>query len=411
MENSERTELRMILGGLLLVAAFLGVVMLWAFVRSLLAEHGPNVGKLISQLADPNDGVREHAAMELGFVSDARAVDPLIAALNDKDYGVRVSAVDSLGYYISDPRSIGSLIAALKDPDSPVVRDAAAKVLGWTKAPRAVEPLIAALQDKDFVVRGDAATALGGTEDPRAVEPLIAALQDKESVVRWDAAKALGVTGDPRSVEPLIAAVKDPDDAVRRAAADALSNFKDPRAIGLLIAVLKHKPVPNPRLAPGDFAQAQDTDVRRSAAHALGEIGSPSVEPLVALLNDPDSNVQLYAAFALDCNKDMQGQKPRVPSLDNALASEKFTVAMVASHYDDTIERGAPSSENVLIEALYTFGNEDMAEHYLNSGNPRLEQAAVGWGSQRGLGPKTTSVPSRLSYLFSDGPKWGGGAR
>jgi HEAT repeat protein len=54
-----------------------------------------------------------------------------------------------------------------------------------------VEPLIAALKDKDSDVRKAAAEALGKIGDPRAVEPLIAALKDAEWHVRKAAAKAL----------------------------------------------------------------------------------------------------------------------------------------------------------------------------------------------------------------------------
>ena len=43
----------------------------------------------------------------------------------------------------------------------------------------AVEPLIAALRDKDWHVREGAAEALGWIKDPSAVEPLIGALKDK----------------------------------------------------------------------------------------------------------------------------------------------------------------------------------------------------------------------------------------
>jgi hypothetical protein len=64
----------------------------------------------------------------------------------------------------------------------------------------AMEPLIAALKDKDSKdsdVRQAAAEALGEIKDPRAVEPLIAALKDAKWRVRYAAAYALGEIGDP----------------------------------------------------------------------------------------------------------------------------------------------------------------------------------------------------------------------
>ncbi len=58
----------------------------------------------------------------------------------------------------------------------------AAWALGEMRDPRAVEPLIAALKDKDYEVRVCAAIALGEMRDPRAVEPLIESMEDSGSM-------------------------------------------------------------------------------------------------------------------------------------------------------------------------------------------------------------------------------------
>jgi HEAT repeat protein len=66
------------------------------------------------------------------------------------------------------------------------VRYAVTEALVKIGAP-AMEPLIAALKDKDSKdsdVCQAAAEALGEIKDPRAVEPLIAALKDEDSDVR-----------------------------------------------------------------------------------------------------------------------------------------------------------------------------------------------------------------------------------
>ena len=86
----------------------------------------------ISQLeTDPDPGKRAIAAAMLGAdrFKDWRdaAVEPLIAALQDSDYGVRAAAAKSLGK-IADPRAIDPLQALLRDNYSNV-RDAAAAAL------------------------------------------------------------------------------------------------------------------------------------------------------------------------------------------------------------------------------------------------------------------------------------------
>jgi hypothetical protein len=63
--------------------------------------------------------------------------------------------------------------------------------LGEIADTRAVEPLIAALEDDEEYVRQHAAEALGKIGDSRAVEPLIAVLDDISSGMREAGARAL----------------------------------------------------------------------------------------------------------------------------------------------------------------------------------------------------------------------------
>ncbi len=152
--------------------------------------------------------VRGQAANALGYIGDRRAIEPLIAALKDKDPHVRNRAAGGLG--------------------NPAIEDA-----------RVVEPLIAALNDEFWRVRAAATVGLGGTRDPRAFELLIAALDDGHPNVRIRAAASLGKIKDPKAVEPLIALLTDDNQAVRGAAAVALGEFEDSRAIEPLIAMVR----------------------------------------------------------------------------------------------------------------------------------------------------------------------------
>jgi len=187
----------------------------------------------------------------IGRERDARAVEPLLARLEDQDSAVRQAAANALGQ-IGDARAVEPLIARLDHQDSDA-RQITARVLGQIGDARAVDPLIARLEDQDSAVRQAAANALGQISDARAVEPLIARLDHQDSAVRQAAADALGQIGDARTVDPLLARLEDQDSDVRRAAARALGQIGDARAVEPLIAGLED----------------QDSDVRRAALGAL----------------------------------------------------------------------------------------------------------------------------------------------
>lgn len=109
-----------------------------------------------------------------------------------------------------------------------------------------------------------------------------------DTMVRWRAANSLGDPANAQAVEPLVAALADQDHDVREAAAEALGKIGDARAVDPVLAVL------------GDHSQ--QAKVRMAAARALGAIGDTrAVEPLmVALDHDPDDNVRIVAAWALE---------------------------------------------------------------------------------------------------------------
>jgi len=283
---------------------------------------------LIAALNDGDTAVRQTAARALSEFRDTRAVEPFIAALNDSDLAVRQTAARALSEF-KDTRAVEPFIAALNDSDT-AVRQVAARALSEFKDTRAVEPFIAALNDSDAAVRQVAAKALSEFKDARAVEPFIAALNDSDTSVRRDAAEALGELKDARAVEPLITALEDGDASVRQVAAKALSEFKDTRAVEPLIAALNDS----------------DTSVRRDAAEALGKLrDARAVEPLMAAFEDPTKYVGQAAAGGL-----IQIGVPAVASLIAALA--KPDKAVQRAVVDTLVQIGSPAVE-LLITALH----------------------------------------------------------
>lgn len=157
------------------------------------------------------------AAVQALVSMGAPAVEPLIAALKDKDDDVRQAVAEVLQKigWCPQANETGALYWIAKQEWDKCVQIGAP----------AVGPLIAALEDANWRVRKGAAEALGQIGDPRAVKRLTAALKDEHSGVRQAAAEALGGIGDARAVEPLVTALKDKYYPVRKAAAEALGKL------------------------------------------------------------------------------------------------------------------------------------------------------------------------------------------
>lgn len=134
------------------------------------------VETLVKELRNGDERVQCGAAEALGKLEDARAVKPLIKALEDKGrYDMHVG-----GPY----------------PYTVRVSSCAAEALARIGDKFAVEPLIKMLKDGDSDDRCAAAVALGAMRDERAIEPLIEALRISNATVREVIAHALSdITG------------------------------------------------------------------------------------------------------------------------------------------------------------------------------------------------------------------------
>ena len=99
------------------------------------------------------------------------------------------------------------------DPDEEI-RALTAFALGEMDDARAVEPLVERLSDREewTHVRGEAAEALGKLGDDRALSILLETLNDPATEVRFWSAFALGCLADERAIEPLTT-LADSDDS------------------------------------------------------------------------------------------------------------------------------------------------------------------------------------------------------
>jgi HEAT repeat protein len=155
-------------------------------------------------------------------------------------------------------RAVQALIAALTKGDDRDLKKSAADALGQFGDPRAVQPLIAAIEDKNLYMGvysamaainaegkiGDefvaiaAINALGKIGEMHAVEPLNSALNDHRREVRSAAAEAL-VKIKTHDSEWLKSAIKGGNIELRQAAAEALAAIGDDDAVAYLIYFAK----------------------------------------------------------------------------------------------------------------------------------------------------------------------------
>jgi len=355
--------------------------------------------RLLVALRHEEAKIRQGAAISLGDVGDERAVEPLLQAVHDKDSRVRWAAMQALGFLwkFSLLEQLGS--------ESVQLRQKAASVLGQQRDMRAVEPLVATLQDEDFKVRQSAASALGQLGDTRAVNPLLERLQDESSEMRRSVVCALGQLRDVRAVEPLLLTLRDGNAEVRQGASSSLGQLRDIRAVKPLLETLRDTNFEVRRNAASALGQLgaleaveplierlqdENAEVRRSAVNALGELGDErTVEPLLRLLSDQDMEVQRRASIAL---KQLSGAERLLVALRHEEAKIRQGVAkalgrlgynpavrplLVTLHDTDIRVRWAA------MQALGLLWKVPLLERLGSDSAPLRQEAAITLGQQR----------------------------
>jgi HEAT repeat protein len=222
--------------------------------------------------------------------------------LKSDDIEVRRDALMRLGS-LRRPEASRAAVAGLTDIAA-IVRATATHAILSLPPEDAATLLIPLVQDKLEFVRRETVFALGKTRNRSAVAPLLSVLtNDKDTGVQSAAAVALGEIGDESAVELLSQVLagttgkkksKSNDNPfTRRAAARSLGQIKSRASVGVLISVLTN--------------DANDNDVRREAATALGLIGDTSAAPaLQATVASTDPYLSEAARTALGRLKNMK---------------------------------------------------------------------------------------------------------
>ncbi len=114
----------------------------------------------------------------------------LLALADDDDNAVRELAVDGLAVWTGDA-ALEKLLARCNDEVSEVRASAVGGLVAWPEDLRALDSLVAAMDDGNWTVRWRSARALAAFADKEAEHALFRALLDPDSNVRCTAAEAL----------------------------------------------------------------------------------------------------------------------------------------------------------------------------------------------------------------------------
>ncbi len=157
-----------------------------------------DLDSLTQKLSDPDHLVRKLAALKMQWLEDARAVEPLLKAMEDEHPGVRAGAAQSLGRY-NDPASFTAILDHLAHDPSPGVRRVCAHAARSSDADATMECLERALKDPDELVRLSACWYFVHKHDSRALSAICDLLNNADTVLCYGAATALirlGIEGE-----------------------------------------------------------------------------------------------------------------------------------------------------------------------------------------------------------------------
>lgn len=198
--------------------------------RSISDEDREKANKLIAQLGDDSQAVRDKAQADLLAMGNA-AIPPLRKALNSAEG----KGIDRIRYCLTQ----------LEREGPGPLSTAAARLIGLRKPPGAAEALMAFLPcADDETMAGEIQEALArvavrdGVLDPA----LVHALQDKLPQRRALAAEVICQKADAAQRAPVEKLLEDPDLQVRMRVAFALAGAMDKKAIPVMIALLDQLP-------------------------------------------------------------------------------------------------------------------------------------------------------------------------
>lgn len=204
-----------------------------------------------TKLNSTNPDDRRKAVADLAQSDNNVAIDPIVAALKDRDASVRYEAAYALGKMGGD---------------------------------KTVQALLQAVADSDAAVRRKAAQSLAKIGDPQiqVFAHAVINLEASDAGTRLDAVDVLGKQSFAETVHSLLTALKDPDVRVRQAAGIALANLGT-GAVKSLIRLLGN----------------DDPIIRYKASQILVQVGVGALNDLEKAMDDRNWKIRYESAKIL----------------------------------------------------------------------------------------------------------------
>ena len=236
---------------------------------------------------------------------------------NATDLADRADAVVALGKMKNDDEVVAVLGDILRNDKAWGVRATAADTLGQLGAASASKLLLAALDSQDGPwVRNRVVSALGNFKDDTTVAAKLnsVANQDDSYRARAAALQALGRLKGPNAFATLGAAVASdsPDGFLRNAALRSLGSLGDDKAVPLLLQW---------------SAAGKPIDSRTAAINSLARLQKDNqdiTKQIVAYLTEPHFRVRMAAIYALGG----RGDASAIPALEALLKNDDLSIEM-----------------------------------------------------------------------------------
>jgi HEAT repeat protein len=323
--------------------------------------------------------LRKQAADSLGALGDKCAVDPLIKALGDREYLVKKHAAMALGE-LRDPASFPALKSGFKDASGDFRKYVAAALVqvAGGSVPLLTE-LLVAFKFESAGIRGNVAAALvqlAGGSVPRLTELLgMWEMREETSSI----IKALGASGNPAAVTPLTRIMMTSSWKEREEACltlDALHWMPTEDEAGIWYHIVK-KDWPQVVKAGATAvvplcSAGWENEVTKEAAKALKKIGTPAVEPLLAILSEGTIG-DAFAAEMLGALGDGRAIEPLLAAINGedkelAIAAARSLVRLYKSRKITAQQKQLILGNRDLITGKKTYVDEPIPEQHKDFG-------------------------------------------